>query len=195
MTTSFGSWDYYFTGSRRDKSGEAPVPETLGPSSASVPLSFPQSTFLNDPEFVSSLNDVNSTLSLELQTIELDDFEIPPFEPDEGQLGNAIPPELIPNSEAPYYNVRYPTIVYSDDYLDDPIKFEVDRVFYRSQIPLQLPSGSREYERDVSQFVFVNIATPEDEKQWYSVLSITPLYNREKVENTIDFTFEEIENA
>ena len=122
---------------------------------------------------------------------DLTEYEIPVANLDEGQIGGAIPPDQIPLGETDVARSRYPEIVYTEDYLNDPIEFKVDRIFYRGAIPAAVPLGSKSYPRDIAEFVSV-VTNSNHTPGWYMVLAINSLYNRLRVNDTIDKSIGEL---
>lgn len=108
----------------------------------------------------------------------------------EGQFPTSVPPEDVPLTTVDRF--RYPIEVATDSYLDDPIRFEVSRDFYKDAIPLQLPEGSVEYERDIAAFVVVETNRPSDEdRQYHMISTFSDIYNRIDFYRTINVEFEE----
>lgn len=108
-----------------------------------------------------------------------------------GQPLNAPAPQNMSLSSNPVDNVRFPEIVYTDGYLNNPIEFTTTRDFYNGPIPLQLSSGTTSYERDIAQFVTVPVNNINDGKKFDAILAISPIYDRDKFYRTFDVSFKE----
>jgi len=85
--------------------------------------------------------------------------------------------------------VRFPTVVITDAYLNDPIKFETDRRLYRDTVTVEIPSGSMTpYKRDIAQYVTVPLGTIPAA---YSIATTSGISNRIATERYIKSSFEE----
>lgn len=87
--------------------------------------------------------------------------------------------------------IRYPQIVYTDDYLNDPITFSSSIRFYDETVIPQLPSGSDVYNRDLSHFIAVTVNNSRNNDQFFPVMSRHYVVSRQKFIEIIDFTFTE----
>ena len=121
---------------------------------------------------------------------------------DINKIGENIPIDQIPTEDSPFSRARYPEVLPSEGYLDveagtvDRIDFPVPKQFYREAIPeIQFGSNQKVYKRDVARFVSIVTNNPDDETEWYSILTTSPLWNRFKVDQRLDFEFTELDNA
>jgi hypothetical protein len=108
--------------------------------------------------------------------------------------GNTItepPVDLNQSFIADPTTIRYPAVVYTDAFLNNPVTFSSSIKFYDTTIIPQLPSGADQYERDIAQFLSVRTNTPHDNPQYFPVLSKTYILDRAKFTTGINTKFTE----
>ncbi len=108
---------------------------------------------------------------------------------------NSINSEIIILSESfisDPSSIRYPSVVYTDAFLDNPVSFSSSIQFYDLTIIPQLPSGSSLYERDLAQFLNVTTNDTTDDPQFLPVLSKTYITSRNKFSENINHKFTEL---
>lgn len=110
----------------------------------------------------------------------------------EGQRLNSIPPDQISVLNDPRSQVRFPDIISTDDYLDDPIKAQGLTEFYPPILTVQVSGSLTQFPRDIAQFVTVITNDPLNPPEVYSVPVTSPLYDRVKVDSFFDREFTEL---
>jgi len=106
-----------------------------------------------------------------------------------GQNPTAIPPAQSLNQSDPLATARYPTVVVTNGYLNNPIEFTTNQKFFDQSVTVEVSENVLpQYPRDIAQFVTVRADMTADV---YSIPQTSPLYDRFKVEKTIDNTFGE----
>lgn len=106
-----------------------------------------------------------------------------------GQSPNAIPPALSSNLPDAVKRARFPEVIMTDAYLNDPIQFETDPRLYRDSVVKEMDSGSlTQYPRDIASFVTVPLGTTP---RVYSIATTSNMTSRINVERYINYKFEE----
>lgn len=88
-------------------------------------------------------------------------------------------------------SIRYPSVVYTEEFLNNPVSFSSSIQFYDLTIIPQLPSGSALYDRDLAQFLNITTNDSTDDPQFLPVLSKTYITSRDKFSENINHKFTE----
>lgn len=88
-----------------------------------------------------------------------------------------MPPE---NIQTPF---RSPTVTYTDSYLDNPIQFNPDVRLIPASVT-QAATDSKEFQRDFSSFLRVNLEASE--RPLYAIDMFSDYHDREAFESIID---------
>ena len=109
------------------------------------------------------------------------------------QISGFLSTDEVPVQSSPIDLVRRPDVLYTENYDNDPILFDVDdRLFHRS-ITLEVPGGVKQYRRDESLFlrVGINDSPSDNASPTLPVLMTTHIYNRKTFTQIINTTFSE----
>ena len=104
--------------------------------------------------------------------------------------GNFLTASALPVVEDPIYIERHPVVLTTDSYLNNPIEFSTDRRLIPQTVILQASSSIAQIQRDVAQFLTVEINGP---LEYLSVSMESPLYDRDIYARVIDTTFTELQ--
>ena len=96
----------------------------------------------------------------------------------------------IPIIEDPVYIERHPVILTTDSYLNNPIEFNTEQRLIPQTVILQISASVPQVERDVAQFLTVEINGP---LEYLSVSMESPVYNKDIYARVINTTFAELQ--
>lgn len=96
-------------------------------------------------------------------------------------------PSLAP--EEVILQLRRPAVLYTNEYLNDPIKFNVDQRFIPETVLKQFDSISV-VERDNADFIEISVGSPS--ASIYPVYMMSSVYNQDDYNRIIDKTFKQL---